>query len=163
MDAVWSVTAKGAVVRHMRDASLTPVQTYTGVAAGTAGIAYDGLYLWTCDPARRQIYKRLTDAALTVVATYRYPGAEPEALVFDGKSLWSLDAGNRELVRHNLERPDEATGRVSLPEYADGGYKPRGLAWDGTRFWTLAEKLPKDSGPARLFEHADLSTMLMRH
>ena len=162
MDAVWSVTAKGAIVRHMRDAALTPVETYQDAAPHTAGIAYDGLYLWTCDPARRLIYKRLTDASLTVVSTYRYPGAEPAALVFDGKSLWSLDAGNKELIRHNLERPDETTGRIALPEYSDGGYKPRGLAWDGTRFWTLAEKLPKDSGPARIFQHADLSAMLMR-
>jgi|GEM_PF-3172067 len=163
MDSVWSVTAQGAIVRHMRDASLTPVETYADAAAHTAGIAYDGLYLWTCEPARRLIYKRLTDASLTVVATYRYPGGEPVALVFDGKSLWSLDAGSRELVRHNLERPDETTGRIPLPEYRDGGYKPRGLAWDGTRFWTLAEKLPKDSGPARIFEHADLSAMRMVH
>lgn len=162
MDAVWSVTAKGAIVRHMRDAALTQVQVYKDAAPHTAGIAYDGLYLWTCDPARRLIYKRLTDAGLTVLASYRYPGAEPAALVFDGKSLWSLDAGNRELIRHNLERPDEPTGRVSLPEYADGAYKPRGLAWDGTRFWTSAEKMPKDSGPARVFQHADLDAMILR-
>ena len=73
-----------------------------------------------------------------------------------------MDARNRELVRHNLERPDEATGRISLPEYRDGGYKPVGLAWDGTRFWTLAEKLPDGAGPARLFQHADLASMVMR-
>jgi len=162
MDAVWSVAAKGTIVRHMRDAVLTPVETYKDAAPHTVGIAYDGLYLWTCDPARRLVYKRLTDAALTVVASYRYPGAEPAALVFDGKSLWSLDAGNKELIRHNLERPDQTMGRIALPEYRDGEYKPRGLAWDGTRFWTVAEKLPKDSGPARVFQHADLAAMLMR-
>ena len=162
MNAVWTVAADGTITRHMRDAQLTPVESYADAAPHTAGIAYDGLYLWTCEPARRLIYKRLTDASLTVVSRYRYPGAEPVALVFDGKTLWSLDAGNRELVRHNLERPDEETGRIVLPEYRDGGYKPAGLAWDGIRFWTLAEKLPKDSGPARLFQHADLSTMVMR-
>jgi len=84
------------------------------------------------------------------------------ALAFDGKTLWSLDSANRELVRHNLERPDEATGRVSLPEYRGGEFKPMGLAWDGTRFWTIAERVPKGSGPARLFKHADLSAMVMR-
>jgi hypothetical protein len=162
MDAVWSVTDTGTIMRHMRDEKLTVLQKYVDAAPHTAGLAYDGLYLWICDPDRRTIMKLLTDRDLTTVASYRYPGAAPQALVFDGRTLWSLDAPNHEIVRHNLERPDEPTGRISLPEYRNGDYKPMGLAWDGTRFWTVAEKLPKGSGPARLFKHADLSAMAMR-
>ncbi|MDD5656392.1 MAG: hypothetical protein PHF00_03960 [Elusimicrobia bacterium] len=162
MDAIWSATAAGRIVRHMRDRQLSAVQSYPDAAPHTAGFAYDGLYVWTSDPARRLLVKRLTDAELSPVASSRYPGGAPQALAYASGSLWSLDSVNRELVRHNLERPDEPTGRVALPEYSGGGYKPMGLAWDGTRFWTVAERIPQGSGPARLFRHADLSTMAMR-
>jgi hypothetical protein len=75
-------------------------------------------------------------------------------LTWDGHYLWSLDSANHELIRHNLERPDEATARVPLPEYSAGGYRPVGLAYDGERFWSVGERLPQDTGPARLFRHA---------
>ena len=155
-DTVWSSAASGAVFRHMKDATFKVLETYRGAAPHAGGLAYDGLYLWTSDPVKKRISKRLTDPSLSVIATYPYPGSgEPAALVFDGTALWSLDSLNHQLLRHNLERPDEATGRFDLPEYASGGYKPAGVAWDGRRFWTVGEKLPRGSGPARLFQHAE--------
>lgn len=154
-DTVWSSAASGEVFRHMKDATMTVLERYKGAAPHAGGLAYDGLYLWTSDPVKKRLYKRLIDPSLTVIASYPYPGGEPAALVFDGKALWSLDSLNHQLLRHNLERPDETTGRFDLPEYAGGGYKPAGAAWDGRRFWTVAEKLPRGSGPARLFLHAE--------
>lgn len=153
-EAVWTVSAAGRVARRMRDARLTEVQTWS--RPGTTAIAYDGLYLWTCDARSRRLIKHLLDADLSEAGVYRYPGGRCAALAFDGKDLWSLDSLNRELVRHNLERPDEALERVPLPQYAAGGYRPVGAAFDGARFWTVAEKLPPGSGPARVFEHAPL-------
>lgn len=155
-DSAWTSDASGTVTRRMKDDRLTPISR--AKAPRTFGLAFDGLYLWTVDvDGKDWIRKRLPDAGLTVMGSYRYPGLRAAALAWDGHSLWSLDAGNRELVRHNLERPDEAVQRVPLPEYADGNYKPVALAFDGKNFWTVGERLPKDSGPARLFKHAALS------
>lgn len=151
-EAAWTVSASGQIVRRQRDAQLTPLQRYS--APGTTSLAYDGLYLWTYDARSKRLIKRLLDSELSEAGVYRYPGAQCAALTFDGKTLWSLDAVHRELIRHNLERPDEALERVPLPEYSAGGYRPVGLSYDGQRFWTVAEKLPSDSGPARIFQHA---------
>lgn len=152
-DAAWTAVASGQIVRHMKDAKLTPVQRYK--SPGTIAVAFDGLYLWTIERGDKRVRKRLVDAELSVAGAYRYPGLLPAALTWDGRALWSLDAGNRELIRHNLERPDEALERISLAEYADGKYRPVGLAWDGARFWTVGERIPKDSGPARVFAHPE--------
>lgn len=153
-DGAWSVTASGTIVRHMKDAKLSVVERYRDAAPQTVSLVFDGLYLWTSDAKQRRLRKRLLDASLSVLASFEYPGAEPTALVYDGKTLWSLDGVNHELLRHNLERPDEAVARLPLPEYKDGQYKPVGLAWDGEHFWTVGERLPRGSGPARLFQHA---------
>lgn len=152
-DAAWSATASGAVVRHMKDAKLTQAQRYE--IEGTLALAFDGLYLWTYDSREKKLVKRLLDAQLSAAASYPYPGAKAAALSYDGRDLWSLDAGNRELLRHNLERPDEAVERLPLRDYSDGRYRPVGLAWDGRRFWTVGERVPKDSGPARLIAHPE--------
>lgn len=155
-ESAWTATASGFIRRHMKDKDLSVVERYPARGQRVFGIAHDGLYLWTLDARTKRLSKRLTDSRLSTVASYRYPGLRPVALAWDGKRLWSLDAGNRELLRHNLERPDEAVLRVPLPEYGDGAYRPVGLSWDGERFWTVGEKLPPDSGPARLFRHAPL-------
>jgi CheY-like chemotaxis protein len=152
-DSVWSVDAQGGVYRRMRDEKLTILQRYAGAAPSSDGVVFDGLYLWTCDAHQRIIRKHLVDDKLTVLATYPYAGGRPAALVYDGTALWSLDSANREILRHNLERPEEVTRRVSLGEYADGAYVPVGLTWDGTRFWTLGQRVPAEAGPARLFAH----------
>lgn len=152
-DSAWTVSSGGRIARRQKDGKLTVLSRVQ--APRTLGLAFDGLYLWTLDADKPLIRKRLPDGALSELASYRYPGSKGAALVWDGKSLWSLDAGNRELVRHNLERPDEASERRSLPEYRDGVYKPVAAAFDGSAFWTVGERVPKDSGPARLFKHPE--------
>lgn len=150
-DAAWSATASGYIVRHLKDDKLTQVER--AAAPRTFGLAFDGLYLWSADGDKSAIRKRLPDAQLSVMSSYPYPGLKAAALVWDGHDLWSLDAGNRELVKHNLERPDEAVTRLALAEYKDGDYKPVALGFDGARFWTVGERVPQGSGPARLFRH----------
>lgn len=152
-DSVWTASASGRLARRMKDARMTAVQSYAP-ALHTTCVVFDGLYLWTCDAKAGKLVKRLTDADLTIVTSYRYPGKSPAGLIFDGKTLWSLDSVNHELIRHNIERPDEAIEKVGLPEYGDGDYRPSGLAFDGEHFWTVGEALPKDSRPARIFRHA---------
>ncbi|MFA6318538.1 MAG: hypothetical protein WC943_14105, partial [Elusimicrobiota bacterium] len=109
---------------------------------------------WTADPRARVLRKHLNDDKLTVLGSWPYPGGTPAGLAFDGASLWSLDLKNRELLRHNLERPEEVTRRVALPEYRDGLLRPLALAWDGERFWTAAESVPAGKAPGRVFKHS---------
>lgn len=151
-DGVWTATADGTIARRMRDAKLTPLQRYAKAAPNSAGLAFDGLYLWTLDQRRKTLTKHILDETLTSVTTWKLPGLKPVALVWDGKALWTLDAGDRVLRRHDPERPELALALVPLPEYGDGVYAPTGLAWDGERFWTVAERRD-GKGPARLYRH----------
>ncbi|MBI4348843.1 MAG: hypothetical protein HY553_18535 [Elusimicrobia bacterium] len=152
-DYLWTVAAHGVLVRHMLDDRLTALDRVADKAGPTVGLAYDGLYLWTVDSRAKRIHKRLLDDSLTIIDSYEYPGSEPAALAFDGKDLWSLDAGHRELLRHGLDHPGRVTLKTSLPEYADGVWRPVGLAFDGERFWTVAENRRESGKPARIFRH----------
>jgi len=64
-----------------------------------------------------------------------------------------VDAVNRELLRHDLDDPSRVTLRLPLPEYRSGEWAPTGLAFDGEKFWTVAERRPRGEGPGRLFVH----------
>ncbi|MDE2491702.1 MAG: hypothetical protein KGM24_12720 [Elusimicrobia bacterium] len=152
-DAVWTVSADGTVVRRMNDRRLTPLQRYPKAAPDCAGLAFDGLYLWTLDGPDKRLTKRLLDASLTPVATYPVKALKPTALVWDGRALWVLDAGDRVLRRLDLEDPSLVLRIETLPEYGDGLYEPTGLAWDGKSFWTVGERRD-GKGPAVLIRHA---------
>ncbi len=153
-EAMWTVSADGTVTRHMRDEKLTPLTRYPKAAPNSAGLAFDGLYLWTLDARAKVLRKHLVDRDLSVLATYKWRGVKAAGLLFDGKTLWSLDAADRRLMRHGLERPEDVVEAVPLPEYAEGAFIPTGAAWDGSRFWTVGEA--KDGkGPARLVRHKE--------
>lgn len=151
-EAMWTVSADGSIYRRMRDDKMTPLMKYAKAAPNSAGLAFDGLYLWTLDGRAKVIRKHLVDRELTVLATYKWRGVKAAGLVYDGKTLWSLDAADRRLLRHSLERPDDVIEGIPLPEYAEGTYIPVGAAWDGERFWTVGEAKDGKS-PARLVRH----------
>lgn len=153
-DAVWTVSADGTIVRRMRDAKFTELQRYPKAAPNCAGLAFDGLYLWTLDAHARMLSKRLLDENLTVVNRTRVPGLNPTALLWDGSALWTLDGGDRVLRRHDVSDPGLVVAILPLPEYADGAFVPKGLAWDGERFWTVGERRD-GKGPAQLYRHRD--------
>ena len=151
---MWTVSADGSVMRRMRDDKMTPLSRYAKAAPNSAGLAFDGLYLWTLDARAKVLRKHLVDRELSVLATYKWRGSKPAGLVFDGRSLWTLDAADRRLARYALERPEEPVDGIPLPEYAEGDYIPTGVSWDGSRFWTVGEA--KDGrGPARLVRHKE--------
>ena len=152
-EAMWTVSADGTVIRRMRDDKMTPLTRYPRAAPNSAGLAFDGLYLWTLDARAKILRKHLVDRELSVIATYKWRGVKAAGLLFDGKSLWTLDAAERRLLRHQLERPEDVVEAVPLPEYAEGDYIPAGAAWDGLRFWTVGEAKDGKS-PARLVRHA---------
>jgi CheY-like chemotaxis protein len=153
-EALWTVSADGTVIRRMRDDKMTPLTRYPKAAPNSAGLAFDGLYLWTLDARAKVLRKHLVDRELSVIATYKWRGTKAAGLLFDGRTLWTLDAADRRLLRHGLERPEEIVEAVPLPEYAEGAFIPVGAAWDGARFWTVGEA--KDGkGVARLVRHKE--------
>jgi hypothetical protein len=153
-EAMWTVSADGTAIRRMRDDKMTPLARYAKAAPNCAGLAFDGLYLWTLDARAKVLRKHLVDRELTVISTHKWRGVKPAGLVFDGRTLWSLDAADRRLLRHSLERPEDVIEGVPLPEYAEGAYFPTGVSWDGARFWTVGEA--KDGrSPARLVRHKE--------
>lgn len=151
-EALWTVSADGTVVRRMRDDKMTPLSRYPRAAPNSAGLAFDGLYLWTLDARAKVLRKHLVDRELSVISTYKWRGAKPAGLIYDGRTLWTLDAADRRLMRHALDRPEELVGAIPLPEYAQGNFIPTGLSWDGSRFWTVGEA-NDGKGPARLVRH----------
>ena len=153
-ESMWTVSADGTVMRRMRDYKMTPLSSYPKAAPNSAGLAFDGLYLWTLDAKAKIIRKHLVDRELTEIAAYRWPGVKAAGLLFDGKLLWTLDAADRRLMGHRVERPDEIAVAISLPEYSSGEFVPTGLAWDGARFWTVGEAKDGKS-PARLVRHKE--------
>ena len=153
-EAMWTVTADGTVIRRMRDDKMTPLMRYPKAAPNSAGLAFDGLYLWSLDARAKVIRKHLVDRELSVLATYKWRGVKAAGLVFDGKTLWSLDAVERRLLRHGLDRPDDIVDGIPLPEYSEGHFIPTGVAWDGKRFWTVGEAKDGKS-PARLVRHQE--------
>ncbi|MEQ1920475.1 MAG: hypothetical protein ABL955_14905, partial [Elusimicrobiota bacterium] len=153
-EAMWTVSADGTVIRRMRDDKMTPLMRYPKAAPNSAGLAFDGLYLWSLDARAKVLRKHLVDRELSVISTYKWRGVKPAGLLFDGKTLWSLDAADRRLLRHGLAHPEDFVEAIPLPEYAEGVYIPVGAAWDGSRFWTVGEA--KDgTSPARLVRHKE--------
>lgn len=152
-DAIWVAAAPGVLVRHMRDERLTPLARVPDRGGRTVGLAYDGLYLWSLDAKGKKLHKRLLDDQMSVVESYDYPGVEPAALAFDGRTLWSVDGANKELLQHDLKHPSRVTLRTTLPEYQQGLFRPMGLAWDGSRFWSIAESLQNPGQVGRIFKH----------
>jgi hypothetical protein len=153
-EAMWTVSADGTVIRRMRDDAMTPLMRYPKAAPNSAGLAFDGLYLWTLDARAKVLRKHLVDRELSVIATYKWRGLKAAGLLYDGRSLWSLDAANRRLLRHGLDHPEEFVDSIPLPEYAEGAYQLVGAAWDGARFWTVGEAID-GKGPARLVRHKE--------
>ena len=153
-EAMWTVSADGTVIRRMRDDKMTPLARYGKAAPNCAGLAFDGLYLWTLDARAKALRKHLVDRELSVIATYKWRGSKAAGLVFDGRSLWTLDAADRRLVRYGLERPEEPIDGIPLSEYAEGNFIPTGVSWDGARFWTVGEARDGRS-PARLVRHKE--------
>lgn len=152
-DALYAAAAPRGIVKHLLDDRLTVLGRSTDAAPQTVGLAYDGLYLWSVDTKTKKIHKRIPDEGLSVIESYKYPGGIPTALTYDGRALWSVDWTNRELLRHDLKNPERVTMRIPLDAYRGARWKPTGLAFDGTRFVTVAEEQPRGEGPGRVFLH----------
>ena len=152
-DSLYAAAAPRGIVRHMLDERLTVLAWTRDKLPQTVGLAYDGLYLWTCDTKTKKIHKRIPDEGLSVVDSFPYPGGNPAALAFDGKTIWSLDSVNRELLRHDLKNPKRITMRLPLDRYRSAEWKPTGLVFDGEKFYTTAEQRPKGEAPGRVFVH----------
>lgn len=139
-DAMWTVTADGTISRRLLDPSLKVLARLPRVSPNPAGIAYDGLYLWTLEAGTNWLSKRLLDDRLSVVQRWKIAGLKPVAVVWDGRDLWTLDAADRLLRRLDVSSPDLVIGVRPLGRALGDEYEPSGLAYDGERFWVVGAR-----------------------
>jgi hypothetical protein len=121
------------------------------------GAGWDGTGIWV------SCYYPNSDAALykvdvnskTIVDTISVAGVQPQGITVKGDTLF--------YVMDGFEGDDEKIYAIDLntktvlfsfhvPETPGGRQNPRGLAWDGTYFWLLAEPVGASSG-RQLFKY----------
>ncbi len=136
---LWILSAAHHMRKYEVGTKLKLVQSARGPGNNPAGMVFDGKNLWSADSGTRKVYRHAMDKALTVEAEFNYPGM-PLALFWDGSSLWSVEGGQNRMLRHGFKAQS-----LTVEKYvAMGETRSRrvGAAFDGERFWTVAEKPP---------------------
>ncbi len=135
---IFKVSPSGEVLDSITSSQLFGGSWYMG------GAAWDGTGLWI------SIYYPNTSAALykvdvntkTLIDTIAVNGQQPEGIAVNGDTIfYSMDDndGDPEAVY----AVDMTTGNTlfSFPVPDPNGQNPRGLAWDGTYLWLLADSV----------------------
>lgn len=105
-------------------------------AGGSAGIAWDGEYLWSIVGEAGKpvpVFHKL-DAAGTTVGSFPSPVVEPMGLAFDGQNLWVVDYAQGLIVE--VDRAGKVLQTIPAP-----CQEPQGLAFDGQYLWTLTNQI----------------------
>ena len=102
-----------------------------GVSDYRISYTWDGAQLWGAgqDSDVESTVFSLDEAG--VVVTSFESGVDLHGIVWDGEWLWGITFASRELVRMSPDGTDIT--RVSVDGLPGN---PRGLGWDGERFWT---------------------------
>ncbi len=119
------------------------------------GAGWDGTHLWL------SVYYPNTDAALykidvntkTIVDTIPTYGTQPQGITFNGDTLFYVmddNDGDDERVFAVDVATKDTLFSFHVPDQSS--QSPRGLAWDGTYFWLLAEPVGASSG-RQLFKY----------
>jgi len=114
---------------HFSTASVTKVSTggtilnnYTGLGAGTRGIAFDGTNMWTANRNGNNVSK-ITPAG--VVTNYSVGATSyPVGIAYDGTNMWSVGACISKI-----------TPAGSVTTWSHSGAISRSIAYDGTNMW----------------------------
>jgi hypothetical protein len=101
------------------------------------GLAFDGQRLWVADQATRQIVAyNVADGKPAKTIPLLWPEEKGfktiEALAWDGKTLWTAIAAG---FSSTFNEVDTDSGRIVRSVFAD--CNPRGLAFDGSRLFSL--------------------------
>ncbi len=124
------------------------------------GAAWDGTGLWISvyyPDAAAALYK-INVAARAIVDTIPVVGLQPQGVTVKGDTIFYVMDGfqgdDEKIFAVDLNTKNELFS-FHVPETPGLRQNPRGLAWDGTNFWLLAEPVGAGSG-RQLFKY-DLS------
>ena len=121
------------------------------------GAAWDGSGLWISvysPDARAALYK-VNVAARAIVDTISVIGLQPQGITVKGDTLfYVMDGfqGDDELIYAIDLNTENILFSFHVPETPGVRQNPRGLAWDGTHFWLMAEPVGASSG-RQLFKY----------
>ncbi len=149
---LYKVTSSGIVIDSIPTAELFGTANFY-----LGGAAWDGSGIWISvyyPDASAALYK-INVAARSIVDTIPVFGLQPQGITVKGDTLF--------YVMNGFQGDDERIYAVDLttkdtlfsfhvPETPGVRQNPRGLAWDGTYFWLLAEPVGASSG-RQLFKY----------
>ncbi|TDJ55980.1 MAG: choice-of-anchor D domain-containing protein [Ignavibacteria bacterium] len=148
---LFKIAPDGTVLDSITTAQLFGASKYLG------GAGWDGTGLWI------SVYFPNDEAALykvdvnskTVVDTIPVFGIQPTGITVKGDTLFyvmdGFDGDNENIYAVDLATKDTLFS-FHVPEQPGTRQNPRGLAWDGTNFWLLAEPVGAGSG-RQLFKY----------
>ncbi|MDO8689307.1 MAG: right-handed parallel beta-helix repeat-containing protein [Dehalococcoidia bacterium] len=119
------VAASPTDIIYKLDPSGSIAGSFSSPAIQTAGLTFDGQYLWVLDYAQGLVYQM--DRSGQVIRSVPAPCAEPQGLAYDGQYLWTFT--NQERGKAYQFDTSGKTVRV----LQTNGYS--GLAWDGKYLW----------------------------
>ena len=135
--------------------SITTVQLF-GASKYLGGAGWDGTGLWI------SLYYPNNEAALykidintkTIVDTIQTFGAQPQGITVKGDTLFYVmddnDGDDERVFAVDLATEDTLFS-FHVPDQSS--QSPRGLAWDGTYFWLLAEPVGGSLNERQLFKY----------
>lgn len=152
---LFKVTSTGIVIDSIPIAELFGA---TNIILG--GAAWDGSGLWISvySPDTRAALYKVNVAARAIVDTISVFGLQPYGITVKGDTLfYVMDGfqGDDERVYAVSLATEDTLFSFHVPETPSLRQNPRGLAWDGTHFWLMAEPVGASSG-RQLFKY-DLS------
>ena len=142
---IFKVSPAGTVLDSITSSQLFGGSVYMG------GAAWDGTGLWI------SLYYPNTSAALykvdvvskTIIDTISVFGIQPTGITVKGDTLFyvmdGFDGDDERIYAVDLATEDTLFS-FHVPETPGVRQNPRGLAWDGTYFWLMAEPVGASSG-----------------
>jgi len=137
--------------------SITTSQLFGSSSMYLGGAAWDGSGLWISvySPDARVALYKVNVSTKTIVDTILVAGLQPQGITVKGDTLfYVMDGfqGDDEKIYAIKLSTKQVLFSFHVPEPPGVRQNPRGLAWDGTYFWLLAEPVGASSG-RQLFKY----------
>lgn len=153
---LYKVSSTGIVVDSIPTTEL--FSGATNIILGGAAWDGDGLWISVYSPDSRAALYKVNVAARSIVDTISVIGLQPQGITVKGDTLFYVMDGfqgdDEKIYAIDLNTETELFS-FHVPETSGVRQNPRGLAWDGTYFWLMAEPVGATSG-RQLFKY-DLS------
>lgn len=152
---LYKVSNTGIVIDSIPTAELFGA---TNIYLGGAAWDGDGLWISVYSPDARAALYKVNVAARSIVDTISVVGLQPQGITVKGDTLFYVMDGfqgdDEKIFAIDLST-ENTLFSFHVPEMPGVRQNPRGLAWDGTYFWLIAEPVGASLG-RQLFKY-DLS------